>query len=103
MVVYIYIYIYIYIRYVVRKFIVLEEEHGVGGKVTNIGNLSKAITLIKNKLGQDAISAFKKTCFGHFLQVKPLIFSGAIVHSLLIRQVECDDPKVAEFNFGGLE
>lgn len=85
-----------------RKFLIPAEKHDVGAKVTNMGNLSKAITLIRNKLGHAGIKAFRKTCFGHFLKTKPLTFSSAMVHSLLLRQIECDDPHVLEFNFHGV-
>ena len=70
--------------------------------MTNIGNLSSAIKLIRQKLGQKGVEKFAKTCFGHFLDIQTIKFSNAVVHSLLIRQIKCDDPKVAEFNFRGV-
>ena len=85
-----------------RKFIIPEDKHNLAAKVTNIGNLSSAIELIRRKLGQTGVQAFAKTCFGHFLDIQTVKFSSAVVHSLLIRQIECDDPKVAEFNFRGV-
>ena len=70
----------------------------MGAKVTNIGNLSSAIELIRRKLGQTSVQEFAKTCFCHFLDIQTIKFSSAVVHSLLIQQIECNDPKVAEFN-----
>ena len=85
-----------------RKYIIPVEKHDVGAKVTNKSNLANVVSIIKEKLGRRGIRAFKKTCFDHFLRMKPLIFSSGMVHNLLLRQLECDDPKVLEFNFRGV-
>ncbi|KAF3432473.1 hypothetical protein FNV43_RR27213 [Rhamnella rubrinervis] len=50
-------------------------------------------------LGDDGLKAFKNTYFGHFLDVKSMIFHSAIVHSSLVRVLKCDDLDVLEFKF----
>ena len=86
----------------VRSFVIPLDKQSKGAKVTNLGNLSKAVEVIKQKLGRRGVRLFKKTCFGHFLNLKPITFCSAIVHNLLVRQVECDDSNVIEFNFRGI-
>lgn len=70
--------------------------------MTNLDNSSRVVKTIKQKLVNNGVKLFKKTCFGLFLIMKPIIFCGAVVHNLLVRQMECDDPKVIEFNFLGI-
>ena len=83
----------------VNFFIIPIDKQSKGAKVTNLGCLSKAMKIIKQKFGKDGVKLFRKTCFCHFLRIKPIIFFSAIVHNLLVQQVECDGPKVIEFNF----
>ena len=85
-----------------RKFITPIDKHDADAKLSNLGNLTNAVKLIRKKLGKTGIKLFKNTCFGHFLKMKPIKFYDGFVHSLLLRQVECNDPKVLEFNFRGL-
>ena len=85
-----------------RKFITPINKHDADAKMSNLGNSTNAVKLIRKKLGKTGIKLFKKTCFGHFLKMKPIKFCGGFVHSLLLRQVECNDSKVLEFNFRGL-
>ena len=70
--------------------------------MTNIGNLSSAIELIRLKLCQKGVEKFASTCFSHFLDIQTIKFFSVVIHSLLIQQIECDGPKVAEFNFRGV-
>ncbi|KAF3458012.1 hypothetical protein FNV43_RR02675 [Rhamnella rubrinervis] len=63
------------------------------------GNLSYAIEFIRQKRGKNSIEKFANMCFGHFPDVHTLKFCSTNVLSLLIRQMECDDLKMNEFNF----
>ncbi|KAF3441115.1 hypothetical protein FNV43_RR15026 [Rhamnella rubrinervis] len=65
-----------------RKYIVETNSQDDSVKLTNYGNFSNAIDVIRRKLGDDGVQPFKGTCFGHFLD-----------------GIECDDPDVLEFNF----
>ena len=68
----------------------------------NIGNLLSAIELIWRKLGQKGVVKVASTCLGHFLDIHTIKFSSVVLQSLLIQKIECDNPKVAEFNFRGV-
>ncbi|KAF3451951.1 hypothetical protein FNV43_RR08047 [Rhamnella rubrinervis] len=85
-----------------RKYIVETNSQDDSVKLTNYGNFSNAIDVIRRKLGDDGVQAFKSTCFGHFLDVKSMTFCSAIAHSFLVRVLECDDLDVLEFNFWGI-
>ena len=73
------------------------ERHMVNSKST----LTKTIDDIKNKLRDHQLIKFKNSCFGHFLDLDELMFSGQIVNHMLYKQCICDDEKIMEFNFGG--
>lgn len=64
-------------------------------------NFWKVILEIKNKLTKTQLKKFEKSCFGHFLRVSEIQFSGQVVNQMLFRQCVCDDEEVTEFNFGG--
>ncbi|KAF3451532.1 hypothetical protein FNV43_RR07627 [Rhamnella rubrinervis] len=85
-----------------RKYIVETNSQDDSIKLTNYGNFSNAIDVIRRNLRDDGVQAFKSTCFGHFLDVKSMTFCSAIVHSFLVRVLECDDLDVLEFNFRGI-
>ncbi|KAF3437048.1 hypothetical protein FNV43_RR19801 [Rhamnella rubrinervis] len=85
-----------------RKYIVETNSRDDSVKLTNYGNFFNAIDVIRRKLEDDGVQAFKSTCFGHFLDMKSMTFCSAIVHSCLVRVLECDDPDVLEFNFRGI-
>ncbi|KAF3443794.1 hypothetical protein FNV43_RR13484 [Rhamnella rubrinervis] len=73
------------------------KRHMVNSKST----LTKTIEDIKNKLRDHQLLKFKDSCFGHFLDINELMFSGQIVNHMLYKQCICDDKNVMEFNFGG--
>ncbi|KAF3451325.1 hypothetical protein FNV43_RR07420 [Rhamnella rubrinervis] len=70
-------------------------------KVTIKSFLNSAVNIIKKKLSTTQLAMFDKTCYGHFLQVNELQFSGQVVNYMLWRQCICDDPDIMVFNFGG--
>ncbi|KAF3435577.1 hypothetical protein FNV43_RR22666 [Rhamnella rubrinervis] len=70
-------------------------------KVTIKLYLNSAINTIKEKLSTTQLGMFEKTCFGHFLDMQELQFSGQVINHMLWRQCICDDPNIMVFNFGG--
>ncbi|KAF3441591.1 hypothetical protein FNV43_RR15505 [Rhamnella rubrinervis] len=64
-----------------------------------MGSFPMRFDVVRHKLGDDGVKAFKNTCVGHFLDVKSMTFCSGIVHNFLVRVLECDDPDVLEFNF----
>ncbi|KAF3452088.1 hypothetical protein FNV43_RR08184 [Rhamnella rubrinervis] len=70
-----------------RKYIVNANSQDDPVKLTNYGNFSNAVDVVRRKLGDDGVKAFKNTCFGHFLDVKSMSFSSDIVHSILMRDL----------------
>ncbi|KAF3454955.1 hypothetical protein FNV43_RR05403 [Rhamnella rubrinervis] len=85
-----------------RKYVVGANSQDDSVKLTNYGNFSNTVDVIRHKLGDDGVKVFKSICFGHFLDVKSMTFCSAIVHSFLVRVLECNDPDVLEFNFWGI-
>ncbi|KAF3432619.1 hypothetical protein FNV43_RR27359 [Rhamnella rubrinervis] len=85
-----------------RKYVVDANSQVDSIKLTNYENLSNVVDVIRRKLGDDGVKAFKNTSFGHFLDMKSMIFCSGIVHSFLVRVLECDDPDVLVFNFWGI-
>ena len=82
----------------IRRFHDLDfERHMVNSKST----LTKTIDDIKNKLRDHQLIKFRNSCFGHFLDLDELMFSGQIVNHMLYKQCICDDEKIMEFKFGG--
>ena len=62
-----------------RKFIIPIDNHDASAKVSNLGNLTNVVKLIR-KLGKIGINMFKKTCFGHILKMNLIKFYGGFVH-----------------------
>ncbi|KAF3434582.1 hypothetical protein FNV43_RR21667 [Rhamnella rubrinervis] len=85
-----------------RKYLVDVDSQVEHLKLTNYENLSHTVDVIRHKLGKDGVKAFKNTYFGHFLDMKSMIFCSGVVHSFLVRVLECDDPTIVEFNFRGI-
>ncbi|KAF3456018.1 hypothetical protein FNV43_RR00661 [Rhamnella rubrinervis] len=63
------------------------KRHMVNLKST----LTKNIEDIKNKLRDHQLLKFKDSCFGHFLDIDELMFSGQIVNHMLYKQSNCND------------
>jgi hypothetical protein len=48
----------------------------------------RPIKVIKEKLTVSQQEAFRKTCFGHFLDMHDLLFPSQLIHNILLREVE---------------
>ena len=64
---------------------------------------SKTLMKIKDHLTPSQLKLFRQTCFGSFLDVPPIRFSGVLTHSMLLREVDKEDALDQEmwFNVGG--
>ncbi|XP_030480073.2 uncharacterized protein LOC115697276 [Cannabis sativa] len=74
----------------------INEEDWIKSKIILYSSYD-VIQKIKNKLTSKQLEMFRKTCFGHFLDVSEFQFSGQIVHHILLREVE--QPNVEEMWF----
>ena len=45
---------------------------------------------------------FTESCFGHFMQMKTVVFCGGFIHQLLLHQVESEHKGMMEFEFHGI-
>ncbi|KAL5547633.1 hypothetical protein UlMin_002864 [Ulmus minor] len=76
---------------VVDKVLEFEEEHyhkiWFYGKPALISGGLVAINLVKKFLTPTQKSKFRSTSFGHFLDFEPLVFSGQLVHCMLLKEV----------------
>ncbi|KAL5554668.1 hypothetical protein UlMin_042069 [Ulmus minor] len=77
---------------VVDKVLEFEEEehyHKIWfyGKPALISGGLVAINLVKKFLTPTQKSKFRSTSFGHFLDFEPLVFSGQLVHCMLLKEV----------------
>ncbi|KAF3443657.1 hypothetical protein FNV43_RR13347 [Rhamnella rubrinervis] len=70
-------------------------------KVTIKSFLNSTVNTIKEKLSTTQLAMFGKTCFGYFLRINELQFSGQVVNHMLWRQYICDDSDIMVFNFRG--
>ncbi|XP_038713389.1 uncharacterized protein LOC120007258 [Tripterygium wilfordii] len=69
-------------------------------KVSNFSQPDVVICNIRDKLNDDQLETFSRSCFGMYLRIKSLTFSGQLVHQLLLRQVESSDHSFGTtFNF----
>ena len=66
-----------------------------------MSNLATTLQLIKDKLGKGH-DLFVKSIFGEFMNVKSMVFYGGFIHHMLLRQLECDDTSVMEFDFNDI-
>ena len=66
-----------------------------------MSNLVATLQLIKDKLGKGH-DLFVKSIFCQFTNVKSVVFCDGFIHHMLLRQLECDDTSVMEFNFNGV-
>lgn len=83
----------------IRRF---DNSEVFSARVNSKATLMRTVSLIKEKLNPVQLKKFEDSCFGHFLGVSELQFSGHTVNHMLFRQCVCDDDSVMEFNFGGL-
>ena len=62
--------------------------------------LFSSIKTIKNILSESQKEIFKKCCFGHFQDAKPLDFQAQVINSCLLREIVSDDVDGMWFRFG---
>ena len=60
------------------------------GRITNTSKFGNIMETIKRKLTRQQLRLFKKDVFGQFAKMDAYVFSGAIVHNALLRQVAHD-------------
>ena len=60
------------------------------GRITNTSKFGNVMEAIKRKLTRQQLRLFKKDIFGQFAKMDAYVFSGAIVHNALLRQVAHD-------------
>ena len=59
-------------------------------RITNTSKFGNVMEAIKRKLTRQQLRLFKKDIFGQFAKLDAYVFSGAIVHNTLLRQVVHD-------------
>ncbi|KAH9671507.1 hypothetical protein KPL70_017399 [Citrus sinensis] len=68
---------------------ILASEH-FPGRITNTSKFGNVMEAIKRKLTRQQLRLFKKDIFCQFAKMDAYVFSGAIVHNALLRQVAHD-------------
>ncbi|KAF3445278.1 hypothetical protein FNV43_RR14973 [Rhamnella rubrinervis] len=76
------------------------EDQFFQARVTRFSSL-KVIENIKKKLNENQMKLFRESCFGHFLEMHDIHFSGGIVHHLLMRQLKTQKTEEMWFGFDG--
>ncbi|KAL0544009.1 hypothetical protein IC582_019120 [Cucumis melo] len=69
--------------------------------VSFLSHLEKTTHNIKAKLKPDQLALFRKTKFGHFLDLN-IVFNGPLIHYLLLREVEDEEKDSISFLLGGV-
>ena len=59
------------------------------------------IQKIKNKLTDGQLEMFRRTSFGHLLDVNIFQFSGQVVHHILLREAEQPNDEEMWFDISG--
>ncbi|XP_038693067.1 uncharacterized protein LOC119990985 [Tripterygium wilfordii] len=86
-------------RRFIMAYIIPEGQH-FPAKVSNFSQPDVVICNIMDKLNEDQLETFSRSCFGMYLRIKSLTFSWQIVHQLLLRQVESSNHSFGTtFNF----
>ncbi|KDO44608.1 hypothetical protein CISIN_1g037182mg, partial [Citrus sinensis] len=67
----------------------IKESEYFKAKISNRSSL-EAVEDIKNRLSEAQKNIFRRSCFGHFFDVKELKFSAQLLHSILLREVKSD-------------
>ncbi|KAK4359821.1 hypothetical protein RND71_022050 [Anisodus tanguticus] len=66
---------------------------------TNYGIVSK----LNDKLSAKQLALFRETCFGHFLNMPPMMVQGALLHNLLMRKVRSLNDDALYFVVSGVK
>ncbi|KAL0561512.1 hypothetical protein IC582_001942 [Cucumis melo] len=76
-------------------------SHHFYSLVSCLSHLEKTTHNIKAKLKPDQLALFRKTKFGHFLDLN-IVFNGPLIHYLLLREVEDEGKDSISFLLGGV-
>ncbi|KAF4390045.1 hypothetical protein F8388_002987 [Cannabis sativa] len=79
-----------------------KPESRVKGKMIFFPNTleNKVIANINAKLSPEQIRLFRKSCFGHLLDMKPILYQPQLIHNALLREVHQKNEKEMWFKFG---
>ncbi|KAL4017987.1 hypothetical protein IC575_021574 [Cucumis melo] len=79
----------------------INPSHNFYALVSCLSHLEKTTHNIKAKLKPDQLALFRKTKFGHFLDLN-IVFNGPLIHYLLLREVEDEGKDCISFLLGGV-
>ncbi|KAL4020766.1 hypothetical protein IC575_019553 [Cucumis melo] len=79
----------------------INPSHHFYSLVSCLSHLEKTTHNIKAKLKPDQLALFRKTKFGHFLDLN-IVFNGPLIHYLLLREVEDEGKDSISFLLGGV-
>ncbi|KAL4037543.1 hypothetical protein IC575_001140 [Cucumis melo] len=79
----------------------INPSHHFYSLVSCLSHLEKTTHNIKAKLKPDKLALFRKTKFGHFLDLN-IVFNGPLIHYLLLREVEDEGKDSISFLLGGV-
>ncbi|KAL0536870.1 hypothetical protein IC582_025833 [Cucumis melo] len=79
----------------------INPSHHFYSLVSCLSHLEKTTHNIKAKLKPDQLVLFRKTKFGHFLDLN-IVFNGPLIHYLLLREVEDEGNDSISFLLGGV-
>ncbi|KAL0561749.1 hypothetical protein IC582_002190 [Cucumis melo] len=79
----------------------INPSHHFYSLVSYLSHLEKTTHNIKAKLKPDQLALFRKTKFGHFLDLN-IVFNGPLIHYLLLREVEDEGKDSISFLLGGV-
>ncbi|KAL0544158.1 hypothetical protein IC582_019270 [Cucumis melo] len=79
----------------------INHSHHFYSLVSCLSHLEKTTHNIKTKLKPDQLALFRKTKFGHFLDLN-IVFNGPLIHYLLLREVEDEGKDSISFLLGGV-
>ncbi|KAF4389414.1 hypothetical protein G4B88_006473 [Cannabis sativa] len=100
--------ILLFLNFVLMDLLVTEweqyfkPESRVKGKMIFFPNTleNKVIANINAKLSPEQIRLFRKSCFGHLLDMKPILYQPQLIHNALLREVHQKNEKEMWFKFG---
>ncbi|KAL0534588.1 hypothetical protein IC582_028879 [Cucumis melo] len=79
----------------------INPSHHFYSLVSCLSHLEKTTHNIKAKLKPDQLALFRKTKFGHFLDLN-IVFNGPLIHYLLLKEVEDEGKDSISFLLGGV-
>ena len=83
------------------KFVVPPSHHFPAR--VNFSYMHNAPQFIKKYLSSNQLEMFRRTCFGFLLDMDEIVGQAQVIHSLLLREVECADADLICFLVGGKE